>query len=77
MAFTNFTLLAGARIAKVAQAAIQSVRVISLTVKWDHLNIMGGGIVGSAFEILLQPPLVANLLLGELNNFFQRFDVPL
>ncbi len=75
--FTNFTLFAEARIVKVTPSAVQSFRVTTLNVKWDHMNITGGGIVGSALEILLQPSLVANLLRDELNNFFQRFDVPL
>ncbi len=76
-AFTNFTLVAEAQVVKATPSVIQSFRVTTLTVNWDHLNITGDRLVVSGIEIFLKPPLVANLLRDELNNFFQRFDVPL
>ncbi len=35
-------------------------------VMWGHLNITGGGIMGSALDLLLEPQLVVDLLLDEL-----------
>ncbi len=59
-----------ARIANVTLSAIQFIRVATPFVMWDHMNITGGGIMGSALKVLLEPQLVADSLLDELDNYF-------
>ncbi len=73
--FEKVTLFAEARFASDPVTHIQSVRLTTLIVKWNHLHVIGG--MGSLVEKYLTPAVISELVLDQLNNnVFPQFDSP-
>ncbi len=70
--FTDFALIAEARIAELTEKYILTLRMTTVDVKWEKLTITSGSLAESD----LTPQLLADWLQNKLNNdLFPIFDV--